>query len=200
VSDDADLLSRLRSGDEAAFRDLVRTMHGPLTKLAAAFAGSPAAAEEVVQETWLAVVVELDRFEGRSSFRTWIASILVNRAKTRGVREKRSVPFSALGAEEEGPIEPERFSKGGLWVDPPRRWDAESLVLRKEARQAIERELEALPAAQRTVVALRDVEEWSSEEVCNVLEISETNQRVLLHRGRARLRAALERFHASGGT
>lgn len=175
-------------------------MHGPLTKLALAFVGTKAAAEEVVQETWLAVVVELDLFEGRSSIRTWIGSILVKRAKTRGVREKRSVPFSALGTEEAAPIEAARFSARGYWSDPPRRWDAESLVLRKEARQAIERELEALPPAQRTIVALRDIEEWTSEEVCNVLEITETNQRVLLHRGRARLRAALERFHAERAT
>jgi RNA polymerase sigma-70 factor (ECF subfamily) len=200
VSDDPAIVERLRAGDEASFRELVRTMHGPLIKLASAFVGTQAAAEEVVQETWLAVVTELDRFEARSSLRTWIGSILVNRAKTRGVRDKRSVPFSALEGDSDEPFEPERFSAGGFWTDPPRRWDAESLVLRKEARNAIERELETLPPAQRTVVALRDVAEWSAEEVCNVLEITETNQRVLLHRGRARLRTALERYHAQRGT
>jgi len=194
---DADLVSRLRAGDETAFRDLVRRMNRPLMKLGTLWVGSASAAEEVVQETWLAVVAQIDRFEGRSSLRTWIASILVNRAKTRGARDKRSVPFSSLGTDDAEVVEAHRFSQGGIWKDPPAKWDSapESLALRKEARQAIERELETLPPAQRAVVVLRDLEEWSSEEVCNVLEISETNQRVLLHRGRMRLRAALERYH-----
>jgi RNA polymerase sigma-70 factor (ECF subfamily) len=195
--DDAELVGRLRAGDEAAFCDLVRLMHRPLMKLGALWVGSASAAEEVVQETWLAVVAQIDRFEGRSSLRTWIGSILVNRAKSRGARDKRSVPFSALSADDAEVVEPHRFSKGGIWKEPPAKWDVapEALALRKEARQVIERELEALPPAQRTVVILRDLEEWSSEEVCNVLEITETNQRVLLHRGRMRLRAALERYH-----
>jgi RNA polymerase sigma-70 factor (ECF subfamily) len=197
-SKDAELVGRLRAGDEAAFRDLVRQMHRALEKLALAFVGSPAAAEEVVQETWLAVVGQIDRFEGRSSVRTWIGAILVNHAKTRGIRDKRAVPFSALSAEDVEPVEPERFGARGFWSVPPRRWDEapETLVLRKESREAIERELATLPATQRTVVVLRDLESWSAEEVCNVLEISETNQRVLLHRGRMRLRAALERYHS----
>ena len=197
-SDDALLVGRLRGGDEAAFRDLVQAMHRGLLRVAQAFVESPSAAEEVVQETWLAVVAQIDGFEGRSSLRTWIGTILCNRAKTRGVRDKRSVPFSALTPEDVEPVEPERFGKAGTWSTPPARWDdaPESLVLRKEAREVIERELKALPEAQRTVVTLRDLEGWSSEEVCNVLEISETNQRVLLHRGRQRLRGALERFHS----
>ena len=197
-SDDAQLVSRLREGDEAAFRELVGRMHRGLLRVALAFVESPSAAEEVVQETWLAVVAQIDGFEGRSSLRTWIGTILGNRAKTRGVRDKRSVPFSSLTPEDVDPVEPERFGKGGTWSAPPHRWDdaPESLVLRKEARQAIERELKGLPEAQRTVVTLRDLEGWSSEEVCNVLEISETNQRVLLHRGRQRLRGALERYHS----
>jgi RNA polymerase sigma-70 factor (ECF subfamily) len=197
TSAEDELLRRLRDGDEAAFRDLVTRMHRALSKLALAFVGSPSAAEEVVQETWLSVVSQLDRFEGRSSLRTWIGSILVNRAKTRGVRDKRSVPFSSLSPDETEPVEPERFGARGFWSVPPTRWDdaPEALVLRKEAREAIERELETLPPAQRTVVVLRDIEGWSHEEVCNVLGVSETNQRVLLHRGRLRLRAALERYH-----
>ena len=197
-SDDAPLVRRLRGGDEAAFRDLVGRMHRGLLRVALAYVGSTSAAEEVVQETWLAVVAQIDRFEGRSSLRTWIGTILVNRAKTRGVRDKRSVPFSSLTAEEQDPAEPELFTPGGFWVSPPSRWSdgPESLVLRKEARQAIEHELGTLPEAQRTVVVLRDLEDWSSDEVCNVLAISETNQRVLLHRGRQRLRAALERYHS----
>jgi RNA polymerase sigma-70 factor, ECF subfamily len=199
---DAELLARLRAGDEAAFRDLVRQMHRALTRLALAFVGSPAAAEEVVQEAWLAVVGQIDRFEGRSSVRTWVGAILVNLAKTRGTRDKRSVPFSSLQPEEVEPLEPERFTARGFYSVPPRRWDdaPESLLLRKEARAVIERELARLPEAQRTVVTLRDLEDWTSDEVCNVLAISETNQRVLLHRGRMRLRAALERFHAGNPT
>jgi RNA polymerase sigma-70 factor, ECF subfamily len=197
-ADDSDLLARLRAGDEDAFRDLVRRMHRPLIKLGLAFVGSASTAEEVVQETWLAVVGQLDAFEGRSSLRTWIGSILVNRAKTRGVRDKRTVPFSALVSDDLEVVEPERFSKAGFWSVPPSRWDEapESVVLQKEARAAIERELDSLPSAQRAVVVLRDLEEWTSEEVCNVLEVTETNQRVLLHRGRMRLRAALERYHS----
>jgi RNA polymerase sigma-70 factor (ECF subfamily) len=198
ATDDAQILLRLRAGDEDAFRDLVRTLHRALQKVAQAFVASPEAAEEVVQDTWVAVVSQIDRFEERSSLRTWIGSILVNLAKTRGVRDKRTMPFSSLSSEEADPIEPERFGARGFWSLPPKRWDdaPEALVLRKEAREAIEKELAGLPATQRTVVVLRDLEGWSSEEVCNVLGVSETNQRVLLHRGRQRLRAALERYHS----
>ena len=198
---DADLVRRLRAGDEEAFRAVVRSSHRALSRVALAFVGDPSVAEEVVQETWVAVVSQIDRFEQRSSLRTWIGSILVNRAKTRAVRDKRSVPFSTLSAADAEAVEPERFGALGFWSVPPRRWDAapESLALRKEAREAIERELARLPEAQRTVVVLRDLEDWSSEEVCNVLGVSETNQRVLLHRGRMRLRAALERYHSGDG-
>lgn len=199
---DADLVARLRAGDEAAFRNLVRGMHRALSRVALAFVKEPSAAEEIVQETWVAVVAQIDRFEQRSSLRTWIGSILANRAKTRAVRDKRSVPFSALESEDGEPVEPERFTEAGFWSAPPRRWDEsgpEWLALRKEAREAIEREIARLPETQRTVVVLRDLEGWSSEEVCNVLGVSETNQRVLLHRGRMRLRAALERYHAGDG-
>jgi RNA polymerase sigma-70 factor (ECF subfamily) len=197
-TDDAPLVARLRAGDEDAFRGLVRAMHRPLVRVALAFVASDAVAEEVVQETWVAVVESLDRFEGRSSLRTWIGSILVNRAKTRGTRDKRTVPFSSMQGEDEGPFEPERFNSVGFWCAPPAPWDdaPETLLLRKEARQAIERELALLPATQRAIVSLRDLEGWSSEEVCNVMEIRETNQRVLLHRGRMRLRAALEGYHS----
>jgi RNA polymerase sigma-70 factor (ECF subfamily) len=192
------LLQRLRAGDEAAFVDLVRQTHAALTRLAAAFVRDPGAAEEVVQEAWLAVVTQLDAFEERSSLRTWIGSIVVNKAKTRGERDRRFVPFSALAAGEEGgAADADLFDARGVWATPPHPWDAapESLLLRKEARAFVERAIAGLPPAQRTVVELRDVEGWSGEEVCNVLGLSETNQRVLLHRGRMRLRAALERYH-----
>lgn len=202
IADDAALVARLRAGDEATFRALVRDQHRALLRVAIAFVGSPAVAEELVQDTWMAVIAALDGFEGRSTLRTWIGRILVNRAKTRSVRDRRTVPFSALSPEDEAPVEPERFAPSGFWCAPPSRERAapdevpEALVLRKEARAHIERELEALPAAQRTVVTLRDLEGWSAEEVCNVLEVSESNQRVLLHRGRTRLRAALERYYS----
>ena len=196
--DEESLVRRLREGDEEAFRVLVRQTHAGMTRLARAFVRTPAAAEEVVQEAWLAVVAQVDEFDGRSSVRTWIGAIVVNRAKTRGERDRRFVPFSALAMEEDAPVEPERFGTSGFWSVPPRRWDSspENLALRKEARGLIEQAIEALPPAQRTVVQLRDVEGWSSDEVCNVLGVSETNQRVLLHRGRLRLRAALERYHS----
>jgi RNA polymerase sigma-70 factor (ECF subfamily) len=207
---DAALVARLRAGDEDAFRSLVQSSHRALSKVALAFVGSAAVAEEVVQETWVNVVAQLDRFEGRSTLRTWIGAILVNRARSRGVRERRTIPFSSLSSDESDPVEPERFGARGYWTAPPRRWDQradpsergagpESLVLRKEAREVIDRELQTLPPTQRAVVVLRDLEGWSSDEVCNVLEVSETNQRVLLHRGRMRLRAALEHYHSGGG-
>jgi len=199
--DDAALVARLRAGDEEAFVGLVRQMHRALLRVAFPFVGSQAAAEEIVQDAWVAVIGGLDEFEGRGAIRTWVGRIVVNRAKTRGVRDRRSVPFSSLSADEDGPVEPERFAPTGLWASPPSRWETspEELVLRREARAQIERELEALPPAQRTVVTLRDLEGWSAEEVCNVLDVSESNQRVLLHRGRARLRAALERYHVERG-
>jgi RNA polymerase sigma-70 factor (ECF subfamily) len=196
--DEAELVAHLRAGDEAAFRGLVRQMHRALVRLAGGFVGSPAAAEDVVQEAWLAVVAKLDQFEGRSTLRTWIGTIVVNRAKTRGVRDKRSVPLSSLAGDDPEAFPPDQFTARGFWRTPPGSWDKapESELLRKEARQAIETELARLPDAQRTVVTLRDLEGWSSEEVCNVLEVTETHQRVLLHRGRMRLRSALERYHS----
>jgi RNA polymerase sigma-70 factor (ECF subfamily) len=157
-------------------------------------------AEEVVQETWLAVLQGLGAFEGRSSLKTWIFRILSNRAKTRGKREGRMVPFPTLGGPsgEEGDepaVDPARFSPDGHWRDPPRTWGSESpedLLLRAEIRASVERALADLPPAQRAVVTLRDVEGFESDETCAALDISEANQRVLLHRGRARVRRALE--------
>jgi RNA polymerase sigma-70 factor (ECF subfamily) len=199
--DEAALVQHLREGDEPSFRDLVRHNHAALKRLARTFVRTEAAAEEVVQETWLAVVAKIEGFDGRSTLRTWIGAILVNRAKTRGERDRRFVPFSALVEGEDGPVEPERFDARGFWSVPPRRWDSapENLVLRKEMRELVERSIESLPPAQRAVVEMRDVEGWTSDEVCNVLGISETNQRVLLHRGRLRLRAALESYHTQKG-
>ena len=199
-SEDMALVGRLLSRDESAFRWLIEQYHGRLLRLALAFVADRSVAEEVVQETWVAVLNGLPRFEGRSSLKTWIFRILTNRAKTRGTREARSVSFSSLmdGAEgEEAAVEPARFTADGMWADPPRPWKKETpedLLLRGETLAVVQRALAGLPAGQRAVVTLRDIEGLSSEEACNALEISETNQRVLLHRGRAKLRRALEQY------
>jgi len=198
LTEDAALVKQLLDGDQAAFNALVEQYHGRLLRLAAVFVADRASAEEVVQDTWLAVLTGLRSFEGRSGLKTWIFSILTNRAKTRGVRDKRSVPFSALSLQDPGnepAVSPARFTSDGRWLSPPERWDQdtpERLLLRHETRALLDRTIAELPASQRAVITLRDVEGLSSAEVCNVLEISETNQRVLLHRARAKVRAALE--------
>ncbi len=197
-SEDLGLVERLLARDEDAFTGLVRRYHGRLLRLAQIFVSDRALAEEVVQETWLAVLNGLPDFEGRSALKTWIFRILVNRAKTRGVREGRWIPLSPLTdpGDEEGPaVDPARFAPSGRWAEAPEEWVAETpeeILLREETRAALERAIAALPPSQRAVVTLRDVEDRSAEEVCNILELSETNQRVLLHRGRSRLRRALE--------
>lgn len=196
--DDAALVNRLLDGDEAAFNGLVEQYHGRLLRLALVFVSDRASAEEVVQDTWLAVLTGLRSFEGRSALKTWIFSILTNRAKTRGQRDKRSVPFSALSGQhfpEDAAVSPSRFTPSGSWSAPPEQWDEdtpERLLLRRETRALIEQMITGLPPGQRAVVTLRDVEGLDSTEACNILEISETNQRVLLHRARARVRTALE--------
>ena len=195
--EDARLVDGLRSGDEAAFATLMREYGGSLLRVAMMYVSSRAVAEEVVQETWLGVLKGINRFEGRSSLKTWIFRILTNTAKTRAQREGRSVPFSSL--EEEGSFEPtverERFGAAGHWAVPPRAWP-EQRLLSAETRSVLESAIEQLPPTQRTVIRLRDVEGWSAEEVRNVLELSETNQRVLLHRARAKVRRALEQYLA----
>ena len=189
-SDDVALVARILGGDEDAFAALVDALHRPLSRIAEAQIGRGATAEDLVQETWVSVVAHLADFQGRSSLRTWIATILVNGAKTRRERERRFVSLEDDPGGEEG--EPAgRFSARGFWATPPAD-GPEAIALRKESRELIAAALTALPATQRAVVTLRDIEEWTSDEVCNVLELSESNQRVLLHRGRQRLRAALE--------
>jgi RNA polymerase sigma-70 factor (ECF subfamily) len=171
-----------------------------LVRLAQSFVPSHAVAEEVVQETWLAVLDGLDRFEGRSGLRTWVFSILVNRAKTRGTRERRTVPFSAVaeGSEPDTPaVDPARFRENGMWGDPPRKWEtdaADNVLMRRQGLEHLQAALASLPDAQRAVLVLRDIDGLDAIEVCNVLEIAETNQRVLLHRARSKLRAALEAY------
>lgn len=197
--DDRALLARMRAGEGDAFDTLVRRYHGRLVRLARMFVSTDASAEEVVQDTWLAILDQLDAFEERASLLTWISRILVNRAKTRGVREARTLPFSAMAdvdAEtQESVVDPERFNEKGKWSAPPARWEDETperLVGNQEAMALLDDELRQLPERQRVVVVLRDTLGWTAEEVCNVLELNETNQRVLLHRARSRLRARLE--------
>jgi RNA polymerase sigma-70 factor (ECF subfamily) len=198
---DEDLVERARGGDEEAFTELVRRYSPALLRLARTYVPSHAVAEDVVQETWLGVLRGLERFEGRSSFRTWLFRILVNRAKTRGVREHRSVPFASLGGGgdgedgDDGPsVDPTRFLEDGAWASPPRRWedDPELALQSAEARRAAEAAIAGLPERQRIVITLRDLEGLSSDEVRNALDLTETNQRVLLHRARAKVRQALE--------
>ena len=199
------MLEALRAGDEEAFASLVDRYYGSLLRLAMAYVPSRAVAEEVVQETWLGVFEGLSRFEGRSSFKTWIFRILTNRAKTRGKRESRYETAGVgggLGEETEDlGYGPESFHKSGPWVDhwltPPGAWNEETperLLLSKESRNLIDQAIETLPAMQRQVITLRDIEGVTSQETCNILEISETNQRVLLHRARSLVRRRLEEY------
>lgn len=194
---DLGLVARLRAGEEPALTELVRRYQGVLLALALAMLPNRATAEEVVQDTWACAIDGLASFEGRSSLKTWICRILANRAKSRLIREARSVPFTALtSSDSDHPaVDPDRFSPDGRWADPPRSWNNETpekLLMRRQAMGCLEKALQELPAAQRAVVTLRDIEGLDSDEVCNVLDIRETNQRVLLHRARSKLRRALE--------
>jgi RNA polymerase sigma-70 factor (ECF subfamily) len=201
---DSQLVAALRAGDEATFTRLVREWYPSLLRVAQIFVPSRAVAEEVVQETWLRVLGALDRFEGRSSLKTWVFRILVNTAKTRAQREGRVLPFSALqspGRVPEAAVDPDRFRPEdddrypGHWLAPPRELPEERL-LAAETRELITAAIDALPATQAAVIRLRDVDGWSSEEVRNALDISDVNQRVLLHRARAKVRQALEDYLA----
>ena len=187
--DDDELLTRIRNGDESAFVTLVGRYHGPMFRVASAFV-SNAAAEEVVQDTWLGVLQGIDTFEGRSSLKTWLMHILVNRARTTGLREHRSTAISDISAA----VDRSRFDQSGHWISPPQHWieDIDNRIWAKAMGPLIWKALENLPVQQRSVVTLHDVEGLSSKEVCVVLSISEGNQRVLLHRGPSRLRQALE--------
>lgn len=204
--DDAVLVARLRQGDEAAFAWLVDTYHGPLLRLARSFVRDRQVAEEVVQETWLGVIRGIARFEERSSLRTWLYRILTNTARKRGAREARTVPFSALAADGDGEpaVDPDRFvDQGQLWAGhwsrPPDAWGSgpQERLLAREGQELIAAAIATLPEAQRQVITLRDVEGWSSEDVCELLELSEGNQRVLLHRARSKVRQAVEDYFAT---
>lgn len=202
-SDDSQLIARLKRRDEAAFVSLVARYQGPLLRLALVYCRNIDIAEEIVQDTWLGVLQGIDRFEARASFKTWLFQILVNRARTRAKREQRVVTFSSLSAEAEAPgkpaVPPERF-RGPEdkwpynWALPPRAWgeSSDARLLASETLELVKQAIAQLSPAQQQVITLRDVEGWTPEDVCNVLAISETNQRVLLHRARSHVRATLE--------
>jgi RNA polymerase sigma-70 factor (ECF subfamily) len=202
VFSDALTLAALRGGDERAFRELFARSYPMMKRVARAYVASDAVAEEVVQETWTAVVTGIDRFEGRSALGTWIFSILTNQAKTHSARERRAVPLSCAGPSdaEAATVDPDRFQKDddawpGHWATPPRPWQKpERRMLSLEVRDRLKSALAQLPDRQRMIVGLRDVEGHSAEEVCELLGLSQENQRVLLHRGRSRLRAVLEAY------
>ena len=191
MPDDADeeLIGRLRAGDERAFAELVDRYHASMVRVASTFVPSRAIAEEVVQDTWLGVVRGIGRFEGRSSLKTWIFRILVNRARTTGAKEPRSVELDGGDG-----LSVDRFGAGGEWAEPPGAWsdDIDDRLSAPAIAAKIKEAVELLPPAQCQVVTLRDIEGLSSIEVCKMLDISEGNQRVLLHRGRSRIRSILE--------
>jgi RNA polymerase sigma-70 factor (ECF subfamily) len=203
--EDLRMAERLRAGDEPAFQDLVDRYHGSMIRVALAHVSDRSVAEEVVQDVWMAVLEGLDRFEGRSSLKTWIFSILSNKAKTRGVRESRSVPASSLVREDEEAdepaVDPSRWRQSGHWKDYwaeyPQPWDEgtpEKVLLDKEGAALLEQAIVALPPRLKQIIILRDVEGLEAEEVCAILAVSDANQRVLLHRARARVRTMLEGY------
>jgi RNA polymerase sigma-70 factor (ECF subfamily) len=193
VEEERIIIERLRAGDEAAFEALVTRHDRALRRVAQRFVRTPAAADDVVQETWLAVIRGLDGFEARSSLSTWIFRILVNRARTRATRDARDVPFSAIEDEGRPTVDPASFGADGRWRSAPARLetDPEAHILNTELREQLLQAVDELVPAQRAVITLRDVIGLRSDEVCSLLEISEGNQRVLLHRARARVRATL---------
>ena len=206
ASEEADLVARLRGGDERAFETLVDRHYATMLAVARGYVRTRAIAEEVVQEAWLGVLNGIDRFEGRSSLRTWIMRIVVNIAISRGEREARSVPFSTLSSEEsdEPAVDPERFrgqNDGfpGHWRAYPGNWASlpDDALLGRETLGVVMDAIEELPEAQRVVITMRDVAGCTPEEVCGALDVSDGNQRVLLHRARSHVRGALER-HLDG--
>ncbi len=208
--DEVDLVSRLRQGDEQAFTTLVDRYHTSLVRLALAHVSDQSVAEEVVQESWIGVLEGLDRFEGRASLKTWIFRIVANKAKTRGVRESRHTTFADFGGSDEDfdepAVDPARFRTSGHWVDYwstyPQPWDEETpekCLLTKEGSAYLEEAIQGLPPKLKQILILRDVEGVDSKDVCSILAVSEANQRVLIHRARAKVRQALERY-VTGGT
>jgi RNA polymerase sigma-70 factor, ECF subfamily len=204
-SADAATVERLLAGDETTFMMLVDQHQPAMLRLAQMYVSSRAVAEEVVQEAWIGILKGLPTFEGRSSLRTWMYKIVTNVAKTRGVREGRSIPFSALAGEHDDPVDPSWFQGAndpfpGGWRTFPDDWRGipEDRLIGRETLDRIAGALDGMPAMQAEVVRLRDVQGWSSDEVCNALDLTETNQRVLLHRGRSRIRRELDAYLSEG--
>ena len=200
TTSDERIVAGLRAGDEETFDAVVRAWSPAMLRLAMTIVGSRAVAEEVLQETWIAVFRNVNRFEARASLKTWVYRILANTAKTRAARERRSAPFSAFADDDvEASVDADRFlgpesRHPGHWASIPDRWheQPEEQLLSDETMDVVAHAIEALPPAQRAVISLRDVEGWGSEEVCEALGLTEVNQRVLLHRARAKVRQALE--------
>ena len=201
VADDQ-VVAALQRGDEGTFRDVFERSYSMMKRIARTYVASDAVAEEIVQETWVAIVNGIDRFEGRSTLGTWIFSILTNQAKSHCAREGRALPFASVAPSGVGEpaVDPDRFQNDdetwpGHWATPPRPWQKpERRLLSLETREQLKQALALLPERQRLIVGLRDIEGLSGEEVCDLLGLSQENQRVLLHRGRSRLRAALEEY------
>jgi RNA polymerase sigma-70 factor (ECF subfamily) len=208
VKSEDTLMARLRRGDEGAFDELVNQQHGTLIRMAMGYVADREVAEEVVQDTWMAVIGSLNRFEGRSSLRTWVCGILIHKAKDRGVREKRHSTFSAFESyddDNEEAVDPSRFQQSGEWAGhwafPPQPWDdqtPEKLLATQQAVNAMQRAIEALPATLKEVLILRDIEGVEAKEICEMLKITETNLYVRLHRARERVRTAVETYLESG--
>jgi RNA polymerase sigma-70 factor (ECF subfamily) len=200
---DAGLIERVRQGDEDAFLELVNRYGAVMQRIALSYVRTPSVAEEVVQDAWIGVLRSVHRFEGRSSVRTWLLRILANRARTRGAREARCTPFSSLvDHDDEGPsVAAERFQGSaerfpGGWRQFPTDWATlpEERLLARETLDRVDAAIRELPVRQQEVIVLRDVEGWSSEEVCEALELTAVNQRVMLHRARSHVRARLESY------
>lgn len=204
---DEEIVRRLKDGDETTFTALVERYHRPMVRVARAYVSDDATAEEIAQDAWLGVLNGLQNFQARGTFKSWLFSIVCNRAKTRGMRDARSTPFSALAAQEaashDPAVPPDRFQGAdgrypGGWAHPPSTWgqNPEQRLLQRETLAVLNAAIDTLPAAQRTVITLRDLGGQDSESVCNALGITETNMRVLLHRARSKVRAQLERYFA----
>ncbi len=209
-TDDAALVAALKAGDEREFTRIVDEWSPALLRVALQHVPSRAIAEEVVQDTWIGVLNGIQRFEGRSALRTWVFQILLNTARSRGHRERRTLPFAALRrrqeeGRDESSVDADRFQgrsgeNPGAWARPPEEWDSpEESLATAEARMRMLEAISALPPRQRDVIALRDIQGWPAEDVCNALGISESNQRVLLHRARSKVRSALENLFQEQG-
>ncbi len=196
--DDAELIARLRRGDEQAFEGLIAAHHTAMIRVAQGFVPTRGLAEEVVQETWVGMLRGLDRFEGRSSLKTWLYAILINQARSMATRERRTVPFDHT--DDARAEDPARFAPDGSWAQPPVPFteEIEERLVHAPMLAQLSTALDDLPPAQRTVVTLRDIEQLTSDEVCAMLEITPANQRVLLHRGRAGLRRSIEALLEGG--